>query len=41
MTIDEPAATNAGVQKVIVFVTFVVTVRLYVPEDGKFLESPP
>jgi len=40
-TVDEPTSTDFGVQETPIFVTFVVTTRLYVPEDGKFLESPP
>jgi hypothetical protein len=41
MTFGEPAATDLGVQKTIIFVTFFVTARLYVPADWKFLASPP
>ena len=40
-TVDEPATADLGVQETFVFVTFVVTAKLYFPEDGKFLESPP
>jgi hypothetical protein len=41
MVVDDPATADLGVQETVVFVTFVVTVRMCVPEDGEFLESPP
>jgi hypothetical protein len=40
-TVDEPATTELGLQETVVFVASVVTARLYVPEDGEFLVSPP
>jgi hypothetical protein len=41
MAVNEPVTMDFGVQKTVVFVDFIVTVRPYVPVDGAFLESPP
>jgi len=40
MVVDEPAMTELGLQETIVLVTIIVTVKLCVPANGEFLESP-
>lgn len=40
MIVDEPAAADFGAQETVVFETFFITVRPYVPGDWKFLVSP-
>jgi hypothetical protein len=41
MTVDEPATADFGEQETLVFVAFVVTSRLNVPEDAGLYLSPP
>jgi hypothetical protein len=41
MTVDESATADLGVQITVVFVTFIATVKLRDPTEGRFLESPP
>jgi hypothetical protein len=42
MIVDEPATADLGLQeRTSILVFCFVTVRLYVPADGEYLESPP
>lgn len=39
--LGDAAGTSMGLHETVVFVALIVAVKLYVPADWKFLESPP